>query len=490
MLQILAQACTRPFATPGRALGLLAVYVVAHAAARLFLMPSSLGYDDAEQVLFAQSWSLGYRFQQPPLVTWLVLGLRDVAGLAPGLVSLTLLRSTLLVALHLGLYLAARHWIGDSRRAALASAALATTYTLGYLAHGDLLVSTALAAAVAFSLWTWGRLLERPTLGRTVAFGVVCGIGLLAKWNFVIVALACLLVGLARPSTRALVLSWRTPLVVAIATLMAGPTALWVLAHHPSFGGLSQEVLVTPAADRTAWEGAVQLALSALAFPQPMLVLVLLAAWPALGRLPERVRPLAWVMAVAFGLHALLIPLAGAVNFPERWMITVEMPLAILVFAAMRPEPARLWIVAATILVVVAGAWSIRTGIGLTDAAYCDRCRTRLPVAAFVDGLREAGFARGTVVVGDMHLGGNLQAALGGTGRVVMPTYPAGIWPAPGDGLCVAAGREGTVPPSTAALGGDLAARPIQVVRAPILGSTDVEQGMAFRLGPGEGQCR
>ncbi|MFW5680590.1 MAG: hypothetical protein ACOC3D_10015, partial [Pseudomonadota bacterium] len=141
-------AVLRPFATPAAALLLLLAYLATHAATR-FALPSSLGYDDAEQVLFAQAWSLGYRFQQPPLVTWLMLGLRDVLGIEPGLTAVTLLRSVLLGALYLGLYLAARRWLGDPLRAALASAALATTYTLGYLAHADLLVTTALAASVA-----------------------------------------------------------------------------------------------------------------------------------------------------------------------------------------------------------------------------------------------------------------------------------------------------------------------------------------------------
>lgn len=478
MAPVFATLCrlsARPFASVGAAALLLGAYLLLHAATRLWLWPGSLGYDDAEQVLFAQAWSLGYRFQQPPLVTWLVLALSDLVGLAPGLLSITVLRTLLLAALHVTFFLAARHWLGDGVRAALASAALAATYTLGFLAHGDLLVSTSLAVAVATSLWLWGRLLARPTLPNTLAFGVVCGLGLLAKWNFVMLALAYLLVGLALPAYRGLVLSWRTPVVVAVASLIAGPSALWVLAHHPSFIGLGQEVLIEPAARRSALDGLQALVRSALAFPQPVLLLALVALWPALGPLPPRVRPLAWVMVVAFALHLLLIPLAGAVNFPERWMITVLLALPIVLFAAVPPGHPRLAGAALAILLVVVVALGARATIGLTDAAYCGKCRTRLPTEAFVEGLREAGMTPSRYVTSDMHLGGNLQAALGDAGQVVMQGYPESIWPRGAAAPCILLWRhDAPLPP-------DGSGRDVGQVRAPILGRDDRLQGIAFR---------
>ncbi len=493
MLASLPRLALRPFTSTAGAAALLFGYLFAHAATR-FLLPGSLGYDDAEQVLFAQAWSLGYRFQQPPLVTWLVLALRDVVGLAPGLVAVTLVRTLLLATLYSTLFLAARQWLGDTTRAAVASAAVATTYTLGFLAHADLLVSTALAAAVTTSLWLWGRLLVRPTAANTIAFGIVCGVGLLAKWNFVMLAVAYFVVTLAMPSSRALVLSWRTPAIVAIAGVVAGPTALWVLAHHPSFGGLAGEVLVAPAAERSWLAGVIQLGASAVAFPQPMVVLLALAAWPAFRRLPATVRPLAWLVATTFLLHLLLVPVAGAVNFPERWMIAVELPVAILLMAAIPRDHPRLPVVALTVLAVILGTWTARLAIGLTDADYCGRCRTRLPVAAIVDGVRAAGFEDGTVVSLDMHLGGNLQAALAGTGRVVMPSYPASIWPAPRDGGCLVVwpmGRGGGAALRAAAgLGADVEAGRDGEVLAPILGSTSRLDGIGFRLLPGAGSCR
>jgi 4-amino-4-deoxy-L-arabinose transferase-like glycosyltransferase len=471
VIRSLPRLALAPVATPGRALLLLMGLVALHAATRFFL-PPSLGYDDAEQALFAQVWSLGYRFQQPPLVTWVLLLFRDVLGLDVGLASLTLLRSLLLVVLHVAFYLAARHWLGDPVRAALASLALAATYTLGWLSHADLLVSTSLAAAVAVSLWLWGRLGERPTLANCALFGIACGLGLLAKWNFVMLAVAYLVVGLIEARLRPIVLSWRTPVIVVTAGALAGPTALWVLLNHPSFTGLTQEVLVAPAAERTAFEGFVQLLTSAIAFPQPMLAVVLLVAWPALRRLPGRVRPLVLLLLVSLVLHALLIPLAGAVNFPERWMVTIELPLAILLLAAIPAGHARLGTIAAALLAIVVGAWATRVAIGVTDSTYCGKCRTRLPIAAFADGLRAAGLENATLVTSDMHLGGNLRLALP-TARVVHPDYPAAIWPPAPGATCAAVWRVAPDRASTPTTG---------IVTAPILGSADHLQAIAYRV--------
>jgi 4-amino-4-deoxy-L-arabinose transferase-like glycosyltransferase len=484
------------FGTPARAAATLALYLAAHAAVRLVLWPDALGYDDAEQVLSAQSWAWSYRYTQPPLVTWLLLALRDVAGLAPGLVAITVLRTAMLAALHVFTYLAARRVVDGPLPAALASASLAGTYTLGYLAHGDLPHSTLLAVAVAASLWLWLRLIEAPTPARTLAFGVVCGLGLLAKWNFVVLALGYLGVGLAAPATRRLVLSWRTPVVVALAGAIAAPSAWWVATHHPSLAALGEGVLVAPA-DAAApgpLAGLGALATSALAFPQPWLVLALLVLWPARRRLSPAGGRLAALIVGVLALHALLVPVAGAVNFPERWMIVPLLPLPLLGLAAVDPGHRAVPALGGVLVALAVAVVLVRATIGLTDAAYCGTCRTRLPAAAFAEAIRDAGFVAGTVVAPDMHLAGNLKRWLP-RARVVVPRLPAGAWPAPADGQCVVVWRgagdgEGERAAARRAFGAALADAPTRRVTAPLLGARERRATMSFRLGAGEGSCR
>jgi hypothetical protein len=485
------------FGTPARALTTLTLYLAAHAVIRLVLWPPSLGYDDAEQVLSAQHWSWSYRFEQPPLVTWLLLALRDITGLAPGLVTITLLRSATLAALHVFAYLAARRLGATHLAAAAAAGSLAATYTLGYLAHADLPHSTLLAVVVAAALWLWLRMLEQPSWGRTLAFALACGLGLLAKWNFVLLAFAFLVVGLAAPDTRRLVLSWRTPLIAAVMASLAGPTAWTVAGARSDLDAVASGVLAgTPATGiAPGWlAGIGDLATSILAFPQPWLPLALLVLWPAFVRPNSAVRRTAALIAVMIGMHAALVPLAGATSFPERWMIVPLLPLPLVLMASVSPVSPRLprfggLLVGLALLVVL-----VRAVIGVTDAAYCGKCRTRMPAEAFAAAIRDAGFTSGTLVAPDMHLAGNLKRVMPDA-RVVVPRLPETARPAPGDGVCVVLWRgedDGArvLAAARRALGADLSGAATRHVQAPILGGAARFQSLSFRIGEGEGSCR
>src|SRR5262245_55290931 len=96
---------------------LLALYLAAHAAIRLELS-RSLEFDEAEQLVFVQSPTLGYS-AQPPLYTWALFPLVQVFG--TNVFALTLLKIGLLGAMYLLLYRVARHVLGDERLACLAA---------------------------------------------------------------------------------------------------------------------------------------------------------------------------------------------------------------------------------------------------------------------------------------------------------------------------------------------------------------------------------
>ncbi len=479
------------FGTPARAVTTLTLYLALHAAARLWLLPGGLGYDDAEQVLSAQSWALVYRFEQPPLWTWLLKLLAGTLGEEPDLLTLTLLRALTLAALYLATYLAARQWLDDHLTSAVAAASLSGTYTLGWLAFGDLPHSTLLAVMVAAALWCWGRLIERPDLARTLSFAVVCGLGLLAKWNFVVLAAGFALVGVLDPRLRPLVLSWRSPLIALVAGLIALPSALAVVLQHGSPMGLATGVLAEPTA--AGWQ-LLALLEAALAFPQPWLALALIVLWPALQRPRRGSGRLLALIAIVLALHAALIPLAGANTFPERWMIVPLLPLPIFMLASVQPLSPRVAALGGVLVMLAAATLILRMGVGLTDSHYCGKCRTRIPAAAFASALRDAGFEGGTIVVNDMHLGGNLRRQLP-EARVVALGFPPGAWPPPRAGQCVVAwpaeARSGRLLRMTEQLlGAKVQDMQPTTVSAPLLGNVERRQAMTFVLAPGRGDCR
>ena len=505
-------------AAPGFVLALILGYLALHFALR-FVTGPALGMDDAEQALFAQTWSWSYRFRQPPLFTWLALPLFEALG--PGILALSILRYLMLGLTYLCLYLAARRWIGDPRLAALSVFSVALIYLFAYYAHHDLTHTTALGATIAASFYVFSRLVERPSTLNYALLGICFGLGLLAKWNFVILAAALPLACLLRPELRGLILTWRTLLAGALMAVIAAPSALWVASHRAfarvtdaTLGaGLPQSFLSTVA------EGTSALAKSALVFSLPFLPLFLIVFGPTLWRDLRRsslgeaagaqaVTPafLGLLVLIALGLNWLLVPTLGAVAFHERWMHPALMILPVFLFALLdraRPSPRAISVYLGVIAAAVVIAAGTRIAVATLGAETCGKCRDLIRFDQLADGLRAAGFERGTIVVPpeEFHIGGNLRLVLPES-RIVDPAYPPSLWPAPQpDGQCLIVWQAGH--PDSASIRAALeaylaetlavpadAARVAGEARAAIAGSDGRSYTLAYELLPrGPGLC-
>jgi 4-amino-4-deoxy-L-arabinose transferase-like glycosyltransferase len=511
-----AAAATRAgmawWAQPSTVTALILGYLAVHLLTRLALGPT-LGIDDAEQALFAQGWSWGYRFRQPPLFTWLVLPLFE--GLGPGILALSLLRYALLAVTFIAMYAVARRWVGEPRLAALAAYSFALIYVFAFYAHHDLTHTTALGALLALTFLAFARLVERPGLGAYLALGACVGLGMLAKWNYVMLAGGLLLACLARPDLRPLVLSWKALPAMTLAGLLVAPTGLWILAHGHSVGSVSSDILVAGEPEGlaiTLAAGTLALLKSTLLFPQPFLVLFLLVFGAGLWRAMREPRPakaavdpefLLLLIGVTLILHALLIPLAGATVFSERWMQPALMILPVALFALLARRPPSSRAVRAflgMVVVTVAVVLGVRVAQYALGAEWCGKCRHLVPFAELAEELKAQGFVQGTIVVppDEFHIGGNLRVAFPDS-RVVDPAYPQDIWPAPGEGQCLLVWRPQrdddrarietflatamAVPAGAPSVEGQ--------VDAPMPGSTSRRHALAFALLPGgAGTCR
>lgn len=458
------EATARPAARSEDALGWLASsrivlalilgYLALHFALRLMIAPA-LGIDDAEQALFAQSWSWSYRFRQPPLVTWLALALFELLG--PGILALSILRYVMLGLTYLCLYLLARRWLADPRLAALSVFSFALIYLFAFYAHHDLTHTTALGAMIALTFYVFARLIERPGVRGYALLGVCFGLGLLAKWNFVMLAAGLPLTCLLWPGFRRLVLTWKTLLAGALMVLIATPSVLWVASQRAFFevtgdtlGGEPQQGFPSRLAEGTA-----ELVEAALTFTLPFLPLFLIVFGPTLWRglrapgsaaaaaatAPAPRMPPAFLGAlilIVLALNWLLVPTLGAVAFHERWMHPALMILPVFLFALLdraRPSPGALRIYLALIAVVVVGTFGARIGVATLGAETCNKCRDLIRFDQLADGLRAAGFDHGTIVVppDDFHIGGNLRVFFQAS-RIIDPAYPASVWPQPTPG--------------------------------------------------------
>ena len=441
------------WAQPRNVALLIAGYLLVHMAVRLWMGPT-LGLDDAEQALFAQHWLLNYRFRAPPLFTWMLVGLGDLIG--TGILAISLIRYLLLALLFGFIYLTARRLIRDERLAALATFSFTAIYVFGFYSHHDLTHTTVLSTFLAASWYVFVRLCETPTLRWYLALGLCFGLGLLGKWNFVMFALALTLTCLLFPAYRALVLNWRILPAALVTMVIVLPSALWVLHVGPAAGdnvasllgreeGRFLRVLVT---------GTLELVTGVFIYPQPFLVMFLLAfgreAWAGLRTqyppAPEPVpdsRFVGTTMAVAVALHWLLVPLARATDFDERLLQPALMILPVYLFmlvdrSAIAPRAIAGYAVALAAL--VAGVIVARVGIHAAGADYCrGTCRALVPFPDLAAGLRTIGFnGKGTIVVSDFHIGGNLRVQFPDA-RIMQIGYPSPVWPkSNGTGQCLA----------------------------------------------------
>ena len=503
------------WARPRQVARLIAGYLLIHLAVRLWMGPT-LGVDDAEQTLFAQHWLWNYRFRAPPLFTWALVATSSVGDI--GVVTISLIRYALLAMIFGFTYLTARRLIRDARLAALATLSFTAIYVFGYYSHHDLTHTTVLSAFLAASWYVFVRLCETPTLRWYLALGACFGLGMLGKWNFVMFAIALPLACLMHPAYRGLILNWRIVPAAAVTAVIVLPAALSALRVGPAAGDDVGEVLGRQGGSflYVLLKGTADLALGVLTYPQPFLVIFLIffgtAAWRGLhAREPAaRVHPVpdsrlvGTVIAIAVGLHWLLVPATGATHFAERLLQPALQIVPVYLFMLVEQGAAPVQAIrpyAVAIAAVAAVALLARVGIHVAGADYCrGTCRTLVPFQEVAAGLRAAGFqGRGTIVARGDHAGGNLRVQFP-RARVMETGYPPRVWPkVSGSGQCLAvwtaegnAGRDGAAAYLTGELGVDpTAPHRDGVIAVPMQGSRTRNYRLYYRLYDGpQSECR
>ncbi|MGF1562955.1 MAG: ArnT family glycosyltransferase [Geminicoccaceae bacterium] len=435
---------------PTTVVGVLVAYSLVHFALRFYLSPT-LGLDDAEQAMFGQELRLGYRFRQPPLYTWLLWGTIQFAGI--NLFAITIVNYVVLLVCYLFFYAAARLALQDNLRSALAIYALALIYVFAWYEHHDLTHTAIKSTMIAVALFMTLRiLLKKPTRLDYIVFGVICGLGFLAKYNFVLYVLALAAASLLVRQARQRFWSRGGLLALGVFVLTIAPYIWWSITHDYSFRALTEKVI--HASDETnlwttlanVWDLTVEI----LAFPQPWLAIVILclpalilARGPAINDQERAVRHLLfWHMALGCLAFYAVALATGASFFKGRWMHPILLPLPIWLFAGLSAE--RLWargrrlivfvgITAATTLAIIPG----RFAADIIGPLTCERCRLYFPFGALAEDLEAAGFRNGTILTDAFHIGGNLRLAFPES-RLIDVNYPLSVWPpAQSGGQCL-----------------------------------------------------
>lgn len=185
--------------------------------------------DDVEAMLYSQVFQWGYILRNPPLFDWIALAVMELTG--PRVEVVFGLRMGALFLMVSLLYLVAQRVQSDPLLAAAAGLSVITSLHFHWYALIDLTHSVLAGALMPLAVLVLMALGRSARTRDFVLIGVVVAAGILAKYTFVLFALAMLGAAALNPGYRRLLTDRRMPLAIAISVALVLPHGLWVLSN-------------------------------------------------------------------------------------------------------------------------------------------------------------------------------------------------------------------------------------------------------------------
>jgi len=308
---------------------LLGAYFIANVIVRLSL-PHSLELDEGQQLFLAQWLAVGYD-SQPPFYNWLQYGAEQLLG--PTLASLSVLKNLVLFLSYLFFGLTAIMVLRSRELAIIATLGLLTMPQVSFEAQRDLTHTVAVIFTACLFLFSLVRAIRAPSLFSYALTGLAIGLGLIAKYNFVLLPAAALLAMLAEPEFRRRVFDWRILLTAVIALAVVLPHGLWFLDHLDAATGRTIGKLTAEEASSRLSQimtGLSSLALAFAGFATLTLVLFaivfgrdMMSAWKASSPWSRLIGRIMLISAVAL----VVVVLFGASNIKDRWLTPIYLVL-------------------------------------------------------------------------------------------------------------------------------------------------------------------
>lgn len=294
--------------------------LVAHTFIRC-LLSKNLYYDEAEQLIFIQQLSLGYS-PQPPLYSWLVWGMAQLVG--ANVVALALVQALLVCTLYLEMALLSRRLFPD-RRAILAFLIPMLLPLFAWdawrMTHTPLLCVLCLATVLAVL-----RLQRASTRSNYLLLGVCFGLGMLTKYNYAVIALACVSACLIQREYRSIILHPRFLVSLVVGCLIVLPHAWWALGSAGEIAHYYRDLKGAVGSGFTWWAGVKQIGkilLTLLAISSVPLVLLLLLAWRSGWKHSAStplIRLLAMMVVIGLGCYFAILLVGRMQSFRHHWL--------------------------------------------------------------------------------------------------------------------------------------------------------------------------
>ncbi len=262
-------------------LSILAAYFLLNFVIRLNA-PDSLELDEAEQVVTFQWLALGYG-AQPPLYNWLQYVVSSVFGMS--IASMAGLKNVMLFSLYALNWFTAKRLMGAGRFAAIATFGTLTIPQIAFEAQRDLTHTVGAAFCASLFAHAFFSTLAKPSLKHYALTGLAIGLGMMAKYNFVVLPISALIAVLSLREWRSRIFDWRMLVTISVALLTIAPHAAWIIANFAQASHGTLEKLRgnhTPALPDTPDlldNGLISLVVAAIGFAG----LTILLFWIALG---------------------------------------------------------------------------------------------------------------------------------------------------------------------------------------------------------------
>lgn len=396
----------------------LLFYFVLLLAARIVWGGESLNWDDAELPVAADLYRLGYG-PQLPLYHWYQNALFDLFGIS--LFSIGLGRALIRFLTAAIVYFLARQVVRPLP-------AFAATLGLELNIHFAWDAQRAFShnnAAILFgvmAVFLFWRARRCPNdWGRWAAFGLSCGLGLLSKYNFLLVPFTLLIAALTHRAARASLLWSRLAVSFALAVLIAAVPYHWIASNLTLATGAADSLVVGDG----GWLGTrlaglaelIKGLLSNVAMPI-LLGLLLLRIFPcstALSEDEERERAassqlgsflirylLCFSVILLVGLVA-----AGVGNVRDRWLLPVFTLIGPTVVLMIWHRISR---EGQAVLMGVCCLIALGVLIGYPLESRTSKDRANAPFGAVAEAIDTAGASDGTYIVAPFQwVAGNLK---------------------------------------------------------------------------------
>lgn len=416
---------------------ILVVYLALHVLLRLWETPV-IAKNDVQEAVAAQMWAWGYHPRNPPLHTWLLMGSYSVFG--TNLVAHVMLKYTLLGGVYTFAYLCARRLLSTTTLALVAALSMTLLGPLAWTVHTALTHTLLLAVMVLATLWAAMRMTDRRRTTDYVLFGVMIGLGLLAKYSFLLF-LAPLLAGMImqRDLRRALA-DTRMLLALVVMALVIGAHAIWMFEQRYDFIQFltqKQHSEVSRGYIADAASGVLAVVAGALTFLAPF-ILVVPAVFRGLAkasaeRSSDWQKALVAICAIGIALLLLDVLVLRATQFELRYFTCALLvaPLAVFQWIDRRsPSPEQLRTLCIAIFATALVGFAGLAARAQLEHRSCNRCWEEMPVTQLTHALRAAGFTHGTIVADHYNLAGNMRLAftqsrtIAANYEVTLPRYP------------------------------------------------------------------